>query len=320
LFKNEQSLGADTVKCRRQPLIDAISLASIRLNARPPSKWNFKLSGPFGSMADIRRHKFSNMNWKNQMRKTLMASVAAAALLAATGLATAQGVNQGGVKEAPTAAAPKADTAAPMNAPAAKGAETTAPGAASKETTPQHAQGKPDAAKATTGEMKVDSKTKASDSTTPTAKDLKNPTAAETRPTSESKTTTGEMKPDSKAKASDSATTSKDLKTPTAETKPSTSDSKTTGNAATSATAAPPAEKRTQITSAIKQEKVEETTNVNFNISVGTAVPAGIHYYPMPSRIVEIYPEWRGYDFILVRGRYIVLRPHTHEIVYIIEG
>jgi hypothetical protein len=128
------------------------------------------------------------------------------------------------------------------------------------------------------------------------------------------------MKGDGKTKPSDSATTSKDLKTPTAETKPSTSDSKTTGNAATSATAAPPAEKRTQITSAIKQEKVEEVTNVNFNISIGTAVPAGVRYHPLPSRIVEIYPEWRGYEFILVHGRYIILRPHTHEIVYIIEG
>src|SRR6266446_5119467 len=202
------------------------------------------------------------------MRKTLMASVAVAALLAATGFATAQGVNQGGVKESPAAASPKGDTAAPMNAPAAKGAETAAPGAASKEAVPQHAQGKPDAK--TTGEVRVDSKSKASDSTTP----------------------------------------AKDLKTPTAETKPSASDSKTTGNAATSATAAPPAEKRTQITSAIKQEKVEEVTNVNFNVSVGTAVPAGVRYHPLPSRIVEIYPEWRGYDFILVRGRYIILRPH----------
>ena len=53
----------------------------------------------------------------------------------------------------------------------------------------------------------------------------------------------------------------------------------TTGNAATSATAAPPAEKRTQIVSAIKSEKIEETTNVNFNISVGAAVPHG----PFPS-------------------------------------
>jgi len=168
--------------------------------------------------------------------------------------------------------------------------------------------------------MKVDGKSKASDSTTPaaTSKDMKNPTA-ETKPASDSKTA-GEMKPDGKTKASESTTTSKDLKTPTAETKPSASDSKTTGNAATSATAAPPAEKRAQITSAIKQEKVEEVTNVNFNISIGTAVPSSVRYYPLPSRIVEIYPEWRGYDFIRVRGKYIILRPHTHEIVYIIEG
>jgi len=250
-----------------------------------------------------------------------MVSVAVAALFAATGFATAQGVNQGGVKgsEAPTAVSPKGDAAAPMNAPAAKGAESARPGASSKEATPQHAQGAPDAK--TTGEMKVDSRSKASDSTNPntTSKDLKNPTA-ETKPTSDSKTTTGEMKADGKAKASDSTITSKDLKTPTAESKPSTSDSKTTGNAATAATAAPPAEKRTQITSAIKQEKVEEVTNVNFNLSIGTAVPAGVHYYPLSSRIVEIYPEWRGYDFILVHGKYIILRPHTHEIVYIIEG
>ncbi len=213
------------------------------------------------------------------MKKTFMMSVAAAALLAATGLATAQGVNQSGAKgsESSAAGSPKADTAAPMNAPAAKGAETATPGTPSKDRMPQHAQGKPDAK--TTSEMKVDSK-KTSDSTAPAAKDMKNPSA--------------EMKP--------------------------TSDSKTTGNAATSATAAPPAEKRTQITSAIKQEKVEETTNVNFNVSIGTAVPASVRYYPLPSRIVEIYPEWRGYDFILVRGRYVILRPHSHEIVYIIEG
>jgi hypothetical protein len=255
------------------------------------------------------------------MRKTLVVSVAVAALLATTGLATAQGVNQGGVNgsESPTSASPKGDSAAPMNAPAAKGAETATPNAASKEGMPQHAQGKPDAK--TTGEMKADGKTKASDSTTPTttSKDLKNPTA-ETKPTFDSKTTTGEMKADGKTKASDSTAPSKDSKTPSAETKPSTPDSKTTGNAAASATAAPPAEKRTQITSAIKQEKIEEVTNVNFNVAVGATVLASVHYHPMPSHIVEIYPEWRGYEFILAHGKYIILRPHTHEIVYIIEG
>jgi len=108
-----------------------------------------------------------------------------------------------------------------------------------------------------------------------------------------------------------------------AENRPAATDSKsqtTTGNAATSATAAPPAEKRTQIVSAIKSEKIEETTNVNFNISVGSAVPASVHFHPLPARIVEIYPEWRGYDVIFVHGQYIIVRPQTREIVYIIEG
>jgi len=27
-----------------------------------------------------------------------------------------------------------------------------------------------------------------------------------------------------------------------------------------------------------------------------------------------------GYDVVLVHGRYIIVRPRTHEIVYIIEG
>lgn len=84
--------------------------------------------------------------------------------------------------------------------------------------------------------------------------------------------------------------------------------------------AAPPPEKQTQIASAIKSEKVQEVTNVNFNISVGTVVPGNVHFYPLPPRIVEIYPEWRGYEFILVKGRYVIVRPRTHEIVYIIEG
>lgn len=94
----------------------------------------------------------------------------------------------------------------------------------------------------------------------------------------------------------------------------------TTGNAATSATAAPPPEKKTEIVSAIKSTKIEETTNVNFNISVGTTIPSSVRFHPLPPRIVEIYPEWRGYDVIFVHGQYIIVRPQTREIVYIIEG
>ena len=114
------------------------------------------------------------------------------------------------------------------------------------------------------------------------------------------------------------STQPKSATTPAADTKPST----TTGAAASGGTAAggPPAEKRNQIATAIKQEKIPAATNVNFNISVGARVPSTVTFYPVPTRIIEIYPEWRGYQVILVNGRYVIVRPQTYEIVYIIEG
>jgi len=128
-----------------------------------------------------------------------------------------------------------------------------------------------------------------------------------------------DVKPDAKPSAATTApaasTTAKDTKAPAT--------SPTTGAAASgsaAAVAAPPAEKRAQIVSAIKQEKVEAVTNVNFSISVGAMVPSTVRFYSVPSHIVTIYPEWSGYEYILVNGRYLIVRPRTHEIVYIIEG
>ena len=59
---------------------------------------------------------------------------------------------------------------------------------------------------------------------------------------------------------------------------------------------------------------------MNINISVGAVIPSTVRFYPIPSRIVEIYPEWRGYEVIRVHGRYVIVRPQTREIVYVIEG
>jgi Protein of unknown function (DUF1236) len=93
----------------------------------------------------------------------------------------------------------------------------------------------------------------------------------------------------------------------------------TTGAVTSARVAAPPPEKQTQIVSAIKSERIQET-NVNVNVSVGTVLPATVHFVPLPARIVEIYPEWRGFEVVLIHGRYVIVRPQTREIVYIIEG
>ena len=69
----------------------------------------------------------------------------------------------------------------------------------------------------------------------------------------------------------------------------------------------------------IKQQKVQPVS-LNVSISVGTRVPSTVRYYPLPTEVVTIYPEWRGYDYILVGNQILVLDPRTHEIVAILDA
>jgi hypothetical protein len=235
----------------------------------------------------------------SKMTNRFLISVAAAALIAGTGFANAQGMSReggGAAGGAATQSAPSSGaTPGTMNhdaGPAAKGAES--PGM-----------------KGSDSGMKAESSDKM-----PSSKSAQDTKAGEKSKSMSSENDAAKGGKDMKAEGRDSKSGNMNAQTKGADSKSTT----TTGNAATSATAAPPAEKRTQIVSAIKSEKIQETTNVNFNISVGTAVPASVHFHPLPARIVEIYPEWRGYDVIFVHGQYIIVRPQTREIVYIIEG
>ena len=210
--------------------------------------------------------------------------ISTALLIASSGLAFAQGTSPGGSTAAP-APAQSSPSAAPAEkmAPAEKSAPTKDAPAAGMKAAP----GDKMAPKA--GEMKTDASKGAAETKTPTT--------------------------DSKPAAADQkAGTAPSTNTKAGDTKPAAAAD------AKGADAAPPPEKRTEISFAIKQEKVTEVTNVNFNISIGATIPATVQFHPLPSRIITIYPQWRGYEFILVRGRYIIVRPQTHEIVYIIEG
>lgn len=79
-------------------------------------------------------------------------------------------------------------------------------------------------------------------------------------------------------------------------------------------------EQRTKITSVIREQHVQPEGNVNFNISVGTRVPRTVHFHPLPADIVTVYPDWRGYEFFLVRDQIIVVNPRTFEIVAVLEA
>lgn len=80
-------------------------------------------------------------------------------------------------------------------------------------------------------------------------------------------------------------------------------------------------EQRTKITTVIRDQHVASSNNVNFSISVGARVPRqGITLHRLPMEVVNIYPQWRGYEFVLVRDQIVVIDPRTLQIVAVLEA
>jgi hypothetical protein len=92
------------------------------------------------------------------------------------------------------------------------------------------------------------------------------------------------------------------------------------GAAGSSGGASLTTEQRTRISTTIRQSNVRPVTNVNFNIAVGTEVPRSVTLHPLPAAVIEVYPDWRPYRFVLVGDEILVIDPATHRIVAILEA
>jgi len=71
-------------------------------------------------------------------------------------------------------------------------------------------------------------------------------------------------------------------------------------------------EQQTKISTAIKSQHVTSVNNVNFSIAVGTRVPrSGVEFHTLPQEVVTIYPQWRGYKFIVVKEEIVISKRQT---------
>jgi hypothetical protein len=61
-------------------------------------------------------------------------------------------------------------------------------------------------------------------------------------------------------------------------------------------------------------------SNVNFDVTVGTRIPRNVHVVMLPEEIVRIVPEYRGYEYFLVGDEIVIVDPRTLEIVAIISA
>ncbi len=60
------------------------------------------------------------------------------------------------------------------------------------------------------------------------------------------------------------------------------------------------------------------TANVNFNVTVGAVVPRDVHVVVLPEDVVEIVPQYQGFDYIIVGDNILIIDPNSMEIVDVI--
>lgn len=72
---------------------------------------------------------------------------------------------------------------------------------------------------------------------------------------------------------------------------------------------------RTRVSESVLHLNVQPLTNVNFSVSVGTAIPRDVRLQQLPADVVEIVPQYRGYNFVLVRDEIVIVDPSSYQIV-----
>lgn len=243
------------------------------------------------------------------MKRTVLISAAAAALIAGSGLVFAQGGGSSGGNAAGGAATGGASGGSSGGgAPAAVGPGNSSGGAASEGGgIPQRGQaqtpgerGGPQRAQGNEMKGGKNGGKAATDSGMERSRDQKQNNAQEMRDQNQKQNNARDMR---------------DQKNNAAEGKSGT----TTGQAGAGGKQLT-TEQRTSIRTAITKENVKPVTNINFSVSVGTRVPRTVGFHPLPTEVVTIYPEWRGYEFFLAGDQIVVVNPRTLEIVAILEA
>ena len=79
-------------------------------------------------------------------------------------------------------------------------------------------------------------------------------------------------------------------------------------------------EKRTRIHEVIVQERnAPRVSSPNFNVSVGTRVPRTVRFAVLPQTIIEIEPEWRGFEYFMIGDQMVIVDPRSMEIVAVVD-
>jgi hypothetical protein len=80
-------------------------------------------------------------------------------------------------------------------------------------------------------------------------------------------------------------------------------------------------DQRTKIKDVVVRDRdVARLPSASFSVSVGAMVPRTVHVRVLPSDVVTIVPEYRGFDYIIIGDQLLIIDPVTMEIVAILPA
>lgn len=77
---------------------------------------------------------------------------------------------------------------------------------------------------------------------------------------------------------------------------------------------------RTQVREKLSQRREARARNVKFSINIGAGIPRNYRLYAIPVDIVSVVPAYRGYRYLAVDERIVIVHPTRNEIVEVIDA
>jgi hypothetical protein len=78
-------------------------------------------------------------------------------------------------------------------------------------------------------------------------------------------------------------------------------------------------EQRTKIrTTVLQGGNAPRVNKVNFSLNVGTVVPRSVRVVTVPPTLVEIHPQWRGFLYFVVGERIVIVDPNYRIVAVLV--
>lgn len=80
-----------------------------------------------------------------------------------------------------------------------------------------------------------------------------------------------------------------------------------------------PRNKASRIRESLFRSGQRSDVDVSVSIDVGQVLPERVRARPLPPDIIAIAPEYRSYDYVVVRDEVVIVEPRTHKVVEILR-